>query len=90
MITSTSRYRPPAVPPDACAVIRRQLAAARVAAGLSPEALSAAAGLSRSAVRLIELGRSVPSLGTLYAVAGPLGCHPADLLRPAENKSKKS
>ena len=88
MKTTRPRYRPPAVPDDALALIRRRITYSREAAGLSPERLSAAAGLSPAAVRLIEGGYSAPSLGTLYALAGPLGLHPADLIRPGEKNRK--
>lgn len=81
-------FRPPAVPAADRAAIARRIAAAREAAGLSAAGLSAAAGLSPAAVSLIETGQSAPALGTLYALAGPLGIHPADLLRDGGKKVK--
>jgi transcriptional regulator with XRE-family HTH domain len=91
MSTTRSRFAPPPVPPAALAAIRRRLSALRAAAKFSPEALSAKAGLSPSAVRKIETGQSAPALGTLYALARALGCAPADLIADGpKNNSGKS
>lgn len=49
-------------------------------AGLSQEALSEAARLSRTSVVNIEAGRQGASLATMYRLADALGCEPADLL----------
>lgn len=85
--------RPPAVPDAALDAIRASITGRRFLLGLSPESLSVAAGLNRSAVRQVEAGTTAPTLGTLYALAAALGCHPAELLGgrpPAEKTSKKS
>lgn len=86
--------RPPHGPPVPAAVLAGivdRLQEARGRVGLSPEQLSQAAGLSGAAVRHIERGASVPTLGTLYALCGPLNLlSPASLLpelspkKPAE------
>jgi transcriptional regulator with XRE-family HTH domain len=90
-MSTTPRYRPPAVPDRDLAQIRRSLAHLREQAGLSPERLAEQAGLSRSAVRLIESGRSAPSIGTVYALALALGCRVADLCPgPTGGRKEKS
>jgi transcriptional regulator with XRE-family HTH domain len=52
----------------------------RRARGLSQRRLSALAGFDVSLISLIESGRRLPSLGSLYVIAGVLGCEAADLL----------
>jgi transcriptional regulator with XRE-family HTH domain len=82
--------KPPPLPGPVLAVIRQSMADRRTAAGLSPEGLAAAAGLSPAAVRNIEKGFTNPSLGTLVACAAALGCHPAELLGGRPPAAKKS
>ena len=61
-----------------------QLQRRRTEAGLSCQALSAAAGLTPSHVALIENGQRNPRPATLKAIADVLGCSPLDLLDDAE------
>jgi transcriptional regulator with XRE-family HTH domain len=90
----STKYRPPAVPAYDLDAIRTALTGRRFLLGISPEGLAEKAGLSRSAVRLIEAGHSAPSLGTLYALARALGCTVGDLAPgptdPPKRKSGKS
>jgi transcriptional regulator with XRE-family HTH domain len=54
----------------------------RDAAGMSQQALASAAGLSMSAVTLLELGkRTDPRLSTLQAIAGVLGIPVYELVK---------
>ena len=75
----STTYRGPAVPAEiaaaAVAQIRRRMA------GRSAGELAAEAGVSKAAVTNLLAGRNAPALGTLCAIAGAIGCHPADLLR---------
>ncbi len=52
----------------------------RVSLGLSRSALAERAGISREAIRLIEIGVSRPQPATLKAIADVLGCSVMDLL----------
>lgn len=79
--------KPPPVPEAYLSLVRREVADRRAAAGLSPEALARAAGVSPAAVRKIESGENAPSLGTLYALAAALGCEVRDLLPAPRRKS---
>jgi transcriptional regulator with XRE-family HTH domain len=78
--------------PAASAAIRgtisARVAGLRRAAGLTQALLSQAAGLSPSAVGLIEQGRSTPALGTLESIASALGVTVADLV--TNGRAKKS
>jgi transcriptional regulator with XRE-family HTH domain len=90
-MNTPSRFRPPAPSDSLLATIRANLTRLRTAADISPESLSDAAGLSPSAVRLIETGYSKPALGTLEAVATALGVGLSDLFaEPPKRISRKS
>ena len=52
----------------------------RKAEGLTQEDLSLRAGLNRIHVGLIERGARVPSLDTVYKLAGGLGVRPGELV----------
>lgn len=82
---STTTNRPPPLSDSDLAAIRAAITTRREAAGLSPESLSQAAGLSPAVVRRIESGRTAPALGTLYALARALEC-PAAALVPGPGK----
>ena len=65
-------------------VLRRR----RVAAGLSQEALAAAAGLHRNYVGLLERGERAPTIVVVEGLAAALGTTMASLLRSAETTGK--
>lgn len=46
------------------------------------EQLAKASGLHPGGLARIELGRSLPTITTLFAIASALDCEPADLLPP--------
>lgn len=79
MSATQPRFRAPAVPPEVGAALRANIVALRQRAELTQSELSARAGLSASAVGLIEQGRSTPSLGTICALARALGVRPERL-----------
>lgn len=58
----------------------RNLRAARVAAGLSQERLSARARLHRTEISLLERGERDPKLSTVFRLAEALGVTAAALL----------
>jgi DNA-binding XRE family transcriptional regulator len=58
---------------------RHTLATRRTVAGLSPAELAALAGISREAIRLIELGHSTPRPRTAKALASALDIDVSDL-----------
>jgi putative molybdopterin biosynthesis protein len=58
---------------------RHTLATRRTVAGLSQAELAALAGISREAIRLIELGHSTPRPRTALALAAALGFPSSDL-----------
>lgn len=51
----------------------QRLRAARIAAGIRPEALALSIGRSAHAVQAYELGRSLPSVSVLARLADALG-----------------
>ncbi|MEM5469783.1 MAG: helix-turn-helix domain-containing protein [Paracoccaceae bacterium] len=55
---------------------------ARRAKGLSQEALSFAAGLSRSYMGKLENGRNAMSISALESIALALGVDPSELVKP--------
>ncbi|MBS1860992.1 MAG: helix-turn-helix transcriptional regulator [Actinobacteria bacterium] len=65
---------------DVAAQFAATLREARERAGMSQEALAAAAGLNRTAVGKVERGEAQPKLATVLRLAGGLGCDPCDLL----------
>lgn len=71
--TPPKPFRPPAISPERLDVIRQRIAHHRERAGLSQYALAQAAGLSLSAVSLVERGANGVALGTLFALADALG-----------------
>ena len=62
-------------------VLRRR----RAAAGLSQEALAAAAGLHRNYVGLLERGERAPTIVVVESLAAALNTTIASLMRSAEN-----
>ena len=58
----------------------------RRAIGLSQEALAHRSGLHRTYVSEIERGLKVPTVGRLFALAGPLQLPPSELLRRIEGR----
>lgn len=58
----------------------RKVRALRRERGLSQEMLSQMAGLDRSWVGRVELGKKSASLTTIYKLAKALGVQPTDLL----------
>lgn len=69
---------------------RRILRELRKQRGLTQEALAFDAGLHRTAIGLLERGQRVPSLTTLYKLAGPLGVAPSAMLARAEELIRRS
>ena len=63
-------------------VFARNLKGARTRAGLSQEALAAAAGLDRTYISLLERERYSVSIDTLESLAGVLGVEPHTLIMP--------
>ncbi len=63
-------------------VLRRR----REAAGLSQEALAAAAGLHRNYVGLLERGKRIPSILVVEKIAAALDTTMASLLRAVESR----
>lgn len=64
----------------AAAKVGRRIRALRTARGMSLTALAAAAGIGKGSLSELETGLRNPTLGTLYAVAGPLGAPMAELV----------
>jgi transcriptional regulator with XRE-family HTH domain len=62
-------------------LVGRQLRQARLAAGISVREMARRVDLSPSFISQVELGRTKPSVGTLYAIATELGV-PLDDLMP--------
>ncbi len=63
-------------------VFARNLKDARTRAGLSQEALAAAAGLDRTYISLLERERYSVSIDTLESIAGVLKVEPHTLIMP--------
>lgn len=58
----------------------------RQRAGLSQEALALACDLDRTFISLLERGLRQPTLGSLFALAGPLSAPPSELVEAIERK----
>lgn len=65
----TSAQMPEVLPPG----LGERLRTARLAKGLSARAFARSVGVSPSLISQIELGKAVPSVGTLYAMVSKLG-----------------
>lgn len=65
---------------EAAARVGQRIRALRTTCGMSLTALAAAAGIGKGSLSELETGRRNPTLGTLYAVAGPLGVPMAELV----------
>jgi transcriptional regulator with XRE-family HTH domain len=66
--------------PSASAALADNVRRRRDAAGLTPAELAALAGTAKGTVLGIERGRANPTVDTVQALAGALGCSIADLL----------
>lgn len=64
--------------------IGQQLRRARTAAGISLRELARRVDVSASFISQVELGRTMPSVGTLYAIASELGVSLDGLMPPAQ------
>jgi XRE family transcriptional regulator, fatty acid utilization regulator len=73
--------------PDVTAVFAASLGRRRRERGLSQKDLAAAAGISPSALSLIECGRNGPSLATAVALARELGTGVDAMLGETEPES---
>ena len=62
----------------------------RKALGISQEKLARLAGLSRSALTMIESGKRNPTLFVCHALAGALGVPLSEVLREAEDVERKA
>jgi len=72
---------PPAVYPSRLhQILAQRLRGRRIAAGLTLQQASAAAGITAAAWSAYERGRTLPSLPMLASVAAAVGCAPADLV----------
>jgi transcriptional regulator with XRE-family HTH domain len=67
--------------------IGQQLRRARIAAGLSLREMARRVDVSASFISQVELGRTMPSVGTLYAIASELGVSLDGLMPPAHAPS---
>jgi transcriptional regulator with XRE-family HTH domain/mannose-6-phosphate isomerase-like protein (cupin superfamily) len=70
-------------------VVGRRLRRARLAAGISARELARRVDLSPSFISQVELGRTRPSVGTLYSIATELGVPLDDLMPIAPGDSAK-
>lgn len=61
-----------------------ELRKARLKAGMSQERLSFEAGIHRTYVSLLELGKKSPTVALLVRVCKPLGVRPSALIARAE------
>lgn len=64
--------------------IGQQLRRARTAAGISLREMARRVDVSASFISQVELGRTMPSVGTLYAIASELGVSLDGLMPPAQ------
>jgi transcriptional regulator with XRE-family HTH domain len=64
--------------------VGQQLRRARLAAGVSVREMARRVDVSPSFISQVELGRTMPSVGTLYAIASELGVSLDGLMPPAE------
>ena len=62
----------------------------RKALGISQEKLAELAGLSRSAITMIESGNRNPTLFVCHAVANALGVPLSDVIREAEELERQA
>jgi transcriptional regulator with XRE-family HTH domain/quercetin dioxygenase-like cupin family protein len=83
-----------AVPPARTGVaptpIGQQLRRARVAAGISLREMARRVDVSASFISQVELGRTMPSVGTLYSIASELGVSLDGLMPPAQSSLGQS
>ncbi len=80
----TDEPSPPAAPePELDALVGANLHAERTARGLSLDDLAREAGVSRTLLGQIELGRTVPSIGVIWKIAQALGVPFSTLLASA-------
>ncbi len=56
---------------------------------LSQETLSGLAGISRGCYRMLELGRSQPSLKIFWSLADVLGIPPTELMEMVQKKAEE-
>lgn len=66
----------------------RQLRELRTNAGLSPEALGAKVGVSGITIRRIERGQCLPTVRTMFKIAGEFHLRVTDLW-PIEERSSR-
>ena len=59
----------------------------RLRQGMSQEALAARSGYERAFISLIELGKTNPSLRSIFDICGSLGIRPSAFLRQVEQLS---
>lgn len=64
--------------------IGQQLRAARLAMGISLRQMARRVDVSASFISQLELGKTMPSVGTLYSIASELGVSLDDLMRTAQ------
>lgn len=76
--------------PDSAAVFGDVVRAARAEAGLSQEALAAAAEIERSHFSRIERGLSQPTLFAVLKIAAALGVRAAQLVEKTERQLAKA
>lgn len=81
--TSSEAVAPTAPEPELDALVGANLNAERTARGLSLDDLAREAGVSRTLLGQIELGRTVPSIGVIWKIAQALGVPFSTLLASA-------
>ncbi|HEY6790964.1 MAG TPA: XRE family transcriptional regulator [Trebonia sp.] len=71
--------------PEPIASIGRQLREARLALGMSVREMGRRVDVSASFISQLELGKTMPSVGTLYSIASELGLSLDDLMETAQS-----
>ena len=71
--------------PEPIASVGRQLRAARLALGMSVREMARRVDVSASFISQLELGKTMPSVGTLYSIASELGVSLDDLMEIAQS-----
>jgi transcriptional regulator with XRE-family HTH domain/mannose-6-phosphate isomerase-like protein (cupin superfamily) len=83
--TTEARVQPPGHA-EPIVTIGQQLREARVAVGLSVREMARRVDVSASFISQLELGKTMPSVGTLYSIASELGVSLDDLMRAADSR----
>ncbi len=71
-------------------MLGRLIKEARIAAGITQEELSHAAGIDRSYLSQLERNLKSPTVQMLFLICGPLGTRPSLLIAALENSDDDS